>query len=447
MAKSDLISVEPIELDVENPVVSFVYECDNAEYDHTLEIDMGYVAIIEGISLPIGHKKATVEISPGHATNLMARFPNSPTAECVLTLKTYLNDTLVGSDTYTATAFTTAEHSGPTLSAVELVDTSAAASMMEGTGYLSTISTLTATETASAKNGASLTTRSAYFTGSGRTYYSQTSSVSGIRTNVDRAGNYDLVYTVADSRGYTASMTKSVRVFMYQPIKIDFWSMIRENNVLPTIKLTLDGTLTPVMYNNAALNTLNTARYRVREDTASSYGSWTNIKNLLTTTNSTFECTNLSLPTTLSDASAWYVELEVSDLLNTVTVTSIIPKGTPILALRDGKVGINNNAPQFPLDVTGTIAQNGVPVHGVQMNDIGDDADANDFTTPGIYFNYDYIVTTANHWPRTGLGMLEVFASSHAIHQRYTSFEASNSRMYVRHKLGNNNWIEWIQLL
>ena len=74
-------------------------------------------------------------------------------------------------------------------------------------------------------------------------------------------------------------------------------------------------------------------RYRYKKTSESSYGSYTSIYS----------------GTTKSGTSFSYSNLELCSLYFTV------PQGTPLIALRKKKVGINTPDPQATLDVDGSI--------------------------------------------------------------------------------------------
>ena len=125
--------------------------------------------------------------------------------------------------------------------------------------------------------------------------------------------------------------------------------------------------------------------------------------------------------------------------LSSLDLYFTVPQGTPLIALRKKKVGINTPDPQATLDVDGNIHMNGVNVHGKMGRVDGSTTDLNNVKTPGYYFAYS--ASTEKHFPTTTIGMLEVFLpESYFIQQRYTVYDGS--RMYIRGNYGGT-WSSW----
>ena len=132
-------------------------------------------------------------------------------------------------------------------------------------------------------------------------------------------------------------------------------------------------------------------------------------------------------------------QLLAGDSLSSLDLYFTVPQGTPLIALRKKKVGINTPDPQATLDVDGSIHMNGVNVHGKMGRVDGSTTDLNNVKTPGYYFAYS--ASTEKHFPTTTIGMLEVFLpESYFIQQRYTVYDGS--RMYIRGNYGGT-WSSW----
>ena len=138
--------------------------------------------------------------------------------------------------------------------------------------------------------------------------------------------------------------------------------------------------------------------------------------------------------------------IEIRDVMEKSVVTDLyftIPQGTPLVALRKQKVGINNPNPQSALDVTGEIHMNGFPVMGIIQTSVEDDVSLNSLTTQGIYLRRRVPQENMNY-PALVFGMLEVFScSTNLVTQRYTARD-SPFDVYIRSKV-NSSWSKWVK--
>ena len=182
-------------------------------------------------------------------------------------------------------------------------------------------------------------------------------------------------------------------------------------------------------------------RYRYKKTSESSYGSYTSIYSGTTKSGTSFSYSNLEL-CSLDANSSYDLHLQIQDKLYSLSSLDLyftVPQGTPLIALRKKKVGINTPEPQAMLDVAGSIHMNGVNVHGKMGRVDGSTTDLNNVKTPGYYFAYS--ASTEKHFPTTTIGMLEVFLpESYFIQQRYTVYDGS--RMYIRGNYGGT-WSSW----
>lgn len=182
-------------------------------------------------------------------------------------------------------------------------------------------------------------------------------------------------------------------------------------------------------------------RYRYKKTSESSYGNYTSIYSGTTKSGTSFSYSNLEL-CNLDANSSYDFHLQIQDKLYSLSSLDLyftVPQGTPLIALRKKKVGINTPDPQATLDVDGNIHMNGVNVHGKMGRVDGSTTDLNNVKTPGYYFAYS--ASTEKHFPTTTIGMLEVFLpESYFIQQRYTVY--NGSRMYIRGNYGGT-WSSW----
>ena len=181
--------------------------------------------------------------------------------------------------------------------------------------------------------------------------------------------------------------------------------------------------------------------YRYKKTSESSYGSYTSIYSGTTKSGTSFSYSNLEL-CSLDANSSYDFHLQIQDKLYSLSSLHLyftVPQGTPLIALRKKKVGINTPDPQATLDVDGSIHMNGVNVHGKMGRVDGSTTDLNNVKNPGYYFAYS--ASTEKHFPTTTIGMLDVFLpESYFIQQRYTVYDGS--RMFIRGNYGGT-WSSW----
>ena len=84
-------------------------------------------------------------------------------------------------------------------------------------------------------------------------------------------------------------------------------------------------------------------RYRYKKTSASSYGSYVSILASTTASGTSFSFSNLEL-CSLDANSSYDFHIQVRDQLNSLSSLDlyyVVPQGTPLVALRKKKVGIN----------------------------------------------------------------------------------------------------------
>ena len=102
-------------------------------------------------------------------------------------------------------------------------------------------------------------------------------------------------------------------------------------------------------------NSLKYVRYRYKATSETSYSSYVSILSAVTQSGTSFSYSNLELRSLASDQS-WDVHIQIRDQLNSLSSLDlyyVIPQGTPLVALRKMKVGINTPTPEAALDVVG----------------------------------------------------------------------------------------------
>lgn len=412
----------------------------NTSYAHTLTIKNGSTTVLTISSLSLTNGSNTITLTASQRSTVLAAMSGVKSFSGTFTLTTYSGSTQIGTaSSKTATVQTTSANSAPTFTAFTYVDSNTTAVGVTGNNQIliQNISTLKLTLTAAtAKNGATI---SSYSVVAGSRTASSTSTTITVGALSDK-GTVPVVVTAIDSRGYPTSVTVNITVLEYESINITDYSMRRVNEVEDATQVTISGDITPVTVGGVNKNDLRYLYYRYKKTSDDTYGSYTNI-----TSSTEYDDNGFSFESdewiSLDADYSYYVQFLVTDKLTSDTVTITVPQGTPLLALRRKKVGINKREPSAALDVAGSVMMNGFNVLGLVAT-LGDTEDLNNLTNGGIYTQAaNANASTDKHYPAAIAGFLEVIVSpSGYIMQRYIAY--NNSAVYVRTRY-NNTWYAW----
>ena len=167
--------------------------------------------------------------------------------------------------------------------------------------------------------------------------------------------NVALTVEVIDCRGYSTAITKNITVVDYEPVSITDYSIRRKNEVESIAQLSFSGVFSPIMVDGEAKNKIVSAEYRVTQNGTTIVG-W--ISKTVTQTSDSFEYSTMELSHPVGfvnfDPELQYiVEVRVTDRLKSDTVALTLNKGTPLVAFRPKKVGINEPNPTAALHIRG----------------------------------------------------------------------------------------------
>lgn len=186
---------------------------------------------------------------------------------------------------------------------------------------------------------------------------------------VDLSGIVPIVVTAIDSRGYTATMTKIVNYIPYTPIELAELSIERINNVEKMTKLSLSGSITPIMIDGVDKNPLKAILYQTRPTNEQSFGELIEIPQSNIEWNGNSFTADISQWVEFDSDKSFYIQVIVQDQLTQDQEMVTLPNGKPLLALRKGMLGINNNNPQHALDVDGDLNLTGkILINGEEVD-------------------------------------------------------------------------------
>ena len=330
----------------------------DASYSYYLSICNGateYLAL-GARTWTAGTADRTITLSQTERADLLEAMASIKSFSATLKLVTKSGTTQIGSTTScTCTIQTTEANSAPTMTAFTYKDSRSNTTAVTGNDqlFIQGYSYLYITPgTATAKNGASIVKYAA--TCNGVSGSNTTGGAINLST-VSKAGTLDVVVTATDSRGYTVSSKQQITVIAYAKPKVSAITLRRTNDIEAEMQLVFNGSISPITVSGTQKNSLKYVQYRYKLTSESSYGSYTSILSSVTQNGTSFSYSNLEL-CSLDANSSYDFHVYIRDQLNTLSSVSLyftVPQGTPLVALRKQKVGINTPNPEAALHVVG----------------------------------------------------------------------------------------------
>nr|DAJ48033.1 MAG TPA: protein of unknown function DUF859 [Herelleviridae sp.] len=330
----------------------------NASYSNYVTIKNGSTVYVSfaARTWSAGTANRTITLSQTERADLLDAMASLKSCTATIELVTKDGSTQVGNaSTCTCTIQTTAENSAPTMTAFSYKDSRSTTSAVTGNDqlFVQAYSYLSVTPgTATARNGASIVKYAA--TCNGKTVSNTTGAALSLN-GIGKSGTLDVVVTATDSRGYTVSNTQQITVIPYAKPKVSEISLRRTNDIEAEMQLIFKGSISPITVSGTQKNSLKYVQYRYKLTSESSYGSYTSILSSVTQNGTSFSFSNLEL-CSLDANSSYDFHVYIRDQLNTLSSVSLyftVPQGTPLVALRKQKVGINTPNPEAALHVVG----------------------------------------------------------------------------------------------
>jgi hypothetical protein len=322
-----------------------------------------------------------VDTSTSYAipTSWLNAIPNGTSGTAKVTVTTYSGSTKIGSAVSKNFTLTVPATVVPTISGVTLSDGVSGLAAQFG-GYVQSKSKLSVKITAA---GALSSTIKTYKTVVQGVTFTGASITSGLLMH---SGTSTVTITVTDSRGRTASTTRSITVIPYVAPKITSFQGFRclsngtENYDGTYVNSVINYSVSPVSNKNTATYTLE---YKLQSAT-----TWTALKS---GSGYTLNSNIISASGAFSVDSSYDIRLTVKDFFTTVTSTFEIPTAFTLLdfnasgkGMAFGKVSEKTNGMEVALDVeflgklTGTIFDAILPVGTIIMR--------YDHTNPGTLY-------------------------------------------------------------
>lgn len=437
-----LNSVSTVTADDSTVLIAFNRTVYSSAFTYTLEIRNGSASILT-LSIPAqsaGTGNQAITLTSAQRETLLNALTTAKSFTGTFVLTTKNGSSTIGStSSKTATVQTTAENSAPTFSnktGFTYVDGNATTASVTENALLMVqdYSSLQVTVyDAVAKNGASITQYEAAING-------KTVKSTGTSLNlgaITKAGNLNLTVTAVDSRGYTASVTKTVTVIAYSKISISESTMRRVNEVEEITQIDFAADISRILVSSVNKNDFTSLQYRYKKTSEASYGGYRSLTSQAVASDTRVTYKNNEFVSLDADYS-YDVQFYVSDRITSDTIVITLPQGTPLISKRRKRVGINNRNPTAALDVSGEIKMNGFFVLGYVGEVIGD---FNDYKEGGVYSYNGLSVSNAPD----GAGLLEVLTDGNNVLQKFTSI-ANECAFYVRSYIATSKmWTAWTQ--
>lgn len=354
-----LDSVGVLNVDATNPDF-LIYTTAYSSYKHTIVIkDQGSTIVeIPDIRCAIGTSKQSIQLTSEQRAAILNYMWDKTQIMAEYQLITYDGDSRVGDISYVRGIIATfPQVSSPIFwKGVTFRDTNGNTSGLVGNGrYVKTSSTLEVNiGRCTPVNGSKLSkveitvgSKVESFDYNGATYNFGQIDVSG--------ENVTVRVSLIDSRGYTTNYDSTINVMDYKDVSIEEYSVRRVNEVESTVQLSFSGKFSSLKdsYGNE-VNRIKQTMIRYRPVGLTSWSAYILVtpetsgdKFEYTTDALSYEGTNIVFdPETQYEISIW-----VEDELRADELTVGLNRGTPLVAFRPRKLGINQPHPTATLDI------------------------------------------------------------------------------------------------
>ena len=372
-------------------------------------------------------------------TSWINAMPNATSGTAKVTVTTYSGSTKIGSAVSKNFTVTVPASVVPTISSVAVADTTA-----NQTTYGNMVQSKSKPKFTITAAGAYSSTIKTYKTVfEGKSYSGATPTASAITGS----GSVTATITITDSRGRTASTTKSWTVAAYAAPKIASFTVTRcladgtENYDGTYIKAAINYSISPVNNKNAASYTLD---YKAKTST-----TWT---ALTSGTNYALNSTYTSTDGPFSPDSSYDVRLTVKDSFATITSTTDIPTAFTLMdfhaggkAVAFGKVAEKTEGVEFGLPAFFSHAE--TPSSPIYLQS---GQDFNDIIEPGYYAIPNTAVSTTllnKPWTANATGGLYVMVEGDGMGKVQIAHRLSkeDGEIYER-SYYQNAWGNWYRV-
>lgn len=166
--------------------------------------------------------------------------------------------------------------------------------------------------------------------------YSTSDVTMNFSGNTFTAGTQALSVKATDSRGNSTTVSKNVTVLAYSNPTTNI-SAQRLNNFENQTTITVGGSFSPLTVSGTAKNTISLVEYRYKDQSTTTWGSWTTMSGLSVNSGGTFTVSNLTL--SLDNTKSFDFQVRTTDRFGNYTTSAVISQGTAIFRIgTDGYV-------------------------------------------------------------------------------------------------------------
>lgn len=318
-------------------------------YTHSLEI-----SVLDKLIKTITDVSTEASWTP-NSTELNAIYDvmkNTPETDISVKCITYSRGAQVGTNTKNCRITISSEKNIPTFSGWSYKNNNDISNNVLGTDQVvlqSYNSIIITCNEATAKNKATISKYQAIVNGA---VYETTDITNRKITipNLNLSGLILFQVRTVDSRGFMATVEKTISFIDYSIPTLPTILLKRKNNYNEEVRMSLSGNISLIKYNNTSKNSVKEFKYRYKNSEGGSYSSWVDIKSSTipdTASNYYFNPSNgnLSLDEVVignfPTDSTFQFEFIITDKVTSKPFTSILTNGIPLAALRKRKLGIN----------------------------------------------------------------------------------------------------------
>lgn len=275
-----------------------------------------------------------------NTNELFAKIPNQNQANGTVELTTYSGGTRIGTSTVNFTGYVV--NSDPVFNNFDCEDTNPITKTLTGSNqkYIRKYSNLKVTITSANK----MTTKNSatpkyYNIVVGNKTEKLDYSTSEISKTINNMDDNTVTAFAVDSRGNQKDKTKALDIVEYSETVLQSVKIERKEGVGKTVLISLSGKYANINF-GAKTNTVKSIQFRKKSKTETEFGSWVEIKQLVTinTENGTFSCESKEITgQTFTLGTEYDIEVQVKDELSSDTEPVSLNSGKVLLSALKNK--------------------------------------------------------------------------------------------------------------